>query len=434
MTGDSSTGFVDFYRRYAKTWVHALATAALTAFGLLTVVHDLFVGAALAAYALPPLVLYFTGASVTTHPRGDTDHTNRTDHTDRTDRTADPSLSDGSPSATTSDGHGSDPAGDGRQPSTRDRRSRTTADGPSSGADAADPAEAHWTLAETPTDETLYDVVVGSESYAVGSGGTVLAETGDGWRVAVADGPGAAGNTLRGVAAVPDGGVWFAGDGGAVGRLDPSSGRVVDHSAPDGDTSTVTDVAASLGDDETVLLADGSGRIRRGRWRGGAVAWDEPVTPGSGSSMAGVAFVDGSVGYACDTDDGVFRTTDGGASFARLDAVGASGTVTDVAVSGADTCLLTADDGVLHRHDGTTWTPTRLGDDPLAAVAVGGRGLGGVVVGADGTLYERAATTPDWTRVLTPTDGSLRGVSLGRDGATAVGTEGILLERSPDPR
>jgi hypothetical protein len=52
-----------FVRRYAKTWVHALATAALTAFGTLTVVDERFAAVAIAAYVLPPVVLYVGGGS-----------------------------------------------------------------------------------------------------------------------------------------------------------------------------------------------------------------------------------------------------------------------------------------------------------------------------------------------------------------------------------
>lgn len=48
-----------FYTR-TRTGIHAAATAALTAFGLLAYFHQGFVFLAFAAYLLPPLYLYVT--------------------------------------------------------------------------------------------------------------------------------------------------------------------------------------------------------------------------------------------------------------------------------------------------------------------------------------------------------------------------------------
>ena len=55
---DASSGFIPFYRRDAKTWLHALATAALTAFGTLAIIHRGFIALAVGAYVLPAIVLY----------------------------------------------------------------------------------------------------------------------------------------------------------------------------------------------------------------------------------------------------------------------------------------------------------------------------------------------------------------------------------------
>jgi hypothetical protein len=399
-------GFVDFYRRYAKTWIHGVATAALTAFGTLTFVHELFAVVAVAAYVAPPLFLFLSRSSTDLNSDSNTNSDVSASTTANTDTTANAD---------------SDPA----SPTHRDH-DRT--------APGASTDDSRWTVAETPTDETLRDVVVGPASYAVGSGGVVLADEddGDGWRVALSDGPGADANTLRGVdRAATDGGVWFAGDSGAVGRLDPATGRHVDHSAPNDDTTSLVDVAvADTGDGETVLLADGSGRVRRGRWRDGTVAWDEPTTPGGGSSLTGVTLVD-RVGYACDTNDGVFGTTDGGERFDRLDPVGASGTLTDVAATD-EHCLVAADDGVVHRHGGETWTPVRLDDDPVWALATHNETeLAG---GTAGRVYERATTTDDWRRVATPASVPFFGAALGDSAAVAVGADGVVVERSPDTR
>jgi hypothetical protein len=61
MNRSTADGFAAFYREYARTWAHAVATAALTAFGTLTFVHPGFAVVALAAYGLPPVVLYARG-------------------------------------------------------------------------------------------------------------------------------------------------------------------------------------------------------------------------------------------------------------------------------------------------------------------------------------------------------------------------------------
>ncbi|MGA9399418.1 MAG: hypothetical protein WBV42_01035, partial [Haladaptatus sp.] len=59
----SERRFLPFFRRYTKTWVHAVATAGLTAFGTLTFVNQGFAFVAVAIYVLPPVVLYLRGAN-----------------------------------------------------------------------------------------------------------------------------------------------------------------------------------------------------------------------------------------------------------------------------------------------------------------------------------------------------------------------------------
>lgn len=300
-------------------------------------------------------------------------------------------------------------------------------------------------MASAPTDDALQDVVVtGERAYAVGADGGVFARDSGDWTAILDDGPGAQSNALHGVDAVEDGGVWFVGEGGAVGRLDPETGRHVDYSAPNEDTSAITDLAvAGRPQGETILLADGSGRIRRGQYDGtdGAPAWDEPTTPGSGSSVTGIALLDDSVGYACDSNQSVFRTTDGGRSFDRIGIDGADGTLTDIAPIENEECLAAADDGVCHRFDGTTWTPSKLGEDALWALSV--RDDNRLACSDGGLVYERRADAQrrgdisdegatdagGWRRELTPATVPLRGCSLGVSTAVAVGDEGTVVER-----
>lgn len=382
-------GFTAYFKRYTRTWVHGVATAALTGFGLLTFVHRAFAVLAILAYVGTPVVLYLRGS--------------RSDESSARDADVDGMESDA----------GVDEA-DG--------------DADETGSDA-DRSERAWRTVDVPTTESLLDVAVaGGTAYAVGDEGGVLVGDGDGWSTALSDGPRAQSNALRGVAAIDEGTVWVAGDSGAIGRFDADAGGHVDHSAPADDTTNVVDVAAAgQPGDETVLLVDGSGRVRRGRYREGEVAWDDPVEPGSGSSLAAVTLDDGT-GYACDTNGTVFETTDAGRSFDRVGLDDAGGTLTDVAADGGRV-LVGADDGVVHRRGDAGWTPERVGEDALWALALDG---GALACGDSGVVHERAADAADWKRVVTPASDPLRGIAAGGFGAVAVGEDGTVVERTTD--
>ncbi len=423
----SADGFVPFFRRYAKTWVHGVATALLTAFGTLTFVNRWFVVLALAAYVLPPIVLYVR------RPLDDTDGVAPGDSTDGatppdrgTDTTADDrgletTPADRKPLATTDEG--------------------MPADAPAGSADTESRADRSpgWHVAAVPTEATLRDVTVtdGGAAYAVGDGGVTVADTrvdasGDDrdWTVVLEDGPAASGADLHGVDATADGdAVWLAGDGGAVARLETDSGRHTDYTAPAGITDNWLGITVGgAAGDETALLINGSGAVCRGRYRDGEPSWDEPVAPGGGSSLSGIDLADASVGYCCDTNDGVFETTDGGGSFSGVGPVGADGTLEAVATLGRDDCLVSADDGVVHRYDGGTWTPERVADGALPGLA---RCEGeAIACSADGGIYERTDATA-WERTDADAPASLLAVSVDFDGdrAVAVGADGTVLER-----
>ena len=382
-------GFLEFFRRYAKTWVHAVAAAGLTAFSTLTVVHTWFAGLAIAAYVVPPVALYLS-------QRG----------RDQPGSTP----SDATESVPESDGG----SGAGEEPSIDD---------------GATTDATVWTTADAPVDVVLYDVAVTpTAAYAVGGSGVVVADRGEGWTVALEDGPGADGQTLRGVDATAAGAaVWLAGDGGALARIDVETGRHVDFSAPEGITDNWVDVAVGGGDgSETVLLVDGSGQTFRGRYREGEVAWTGPQKPGSGSSFSGVDFAAEGAGYLCDTDDGVYETADAGESFRRVGVDGADGTLTGVAALGPDDCLVCADDGVVHRYDGSRWTPETVGEGTLEAIA---GDAAHVVACGEGAVYERHSAADDWDRSAVPASGALRGVGSGADLAIAVGDGGTIVAR-----
>ncbi len=369
-----TTGVVGFYRRYTKTWVHALATAALTAFGTLTFVDARFAALAIVAYVLPPVALYLTRAELV---------------------------------------YGGQVAS-GEQAESNDVDSRSTVD-----------EGGHWTAATVPTTRPLRDAAVtGETSYAVGDGGVVLVDDGSGWSVALADGPGASGNDL-GAASATTAAVWVAGAGGALGRVDAGTGRHVDHSAPADNTTNIVAIAtADIDDSETVLVADGGGRVRRGVYRDGDLAWDAPVTPAGGSSVAGVTLGGDGVGYVCDTAGTIVETTDGGRTFAGVGFDGIEGTLTDVAATA--TPAVSSDDGVVARYDGGTWTPERLGDAALTGLAASGNRW--LACAADGAVFEWTDGS-DQERTTTPAGGSLHGTGLGAHRAVAVGDAGTVVER-----
>ncbi|ELY48467.1 beta propeller repeat protein [Natronorubrum bangense] len=389
-------GFVPFFRSYTKTWIHAVATAGLTAFGTLTIVHRWFAGLALAMYVVPPIVLYL-------RQRGRLEDGSESRAVD-------------SPEATRREHSEPD---DKRPPSEGERQ-----------ADQNDASPVGWNTTETPTDATLHDVTVttSNDGYAVGDGGIVLSSDGDEWDAVLEDGPAAKGTDLRGVAATADGeAIWIAGDSGVLGRIDGKTGRHTNYTAPEDITDNWLGVAVGgSGGDERVLLITGSGAVVRGTYRAGTVDWAGPDKPGSGSSLCAIALADAAVGYCCDTNDAVFETTDGGESFERIGLEGVDGTLTDIATGGREDCAVSDDTGIVHRYDGSTWTPDRVVDGSLSGLA---RHVDRTVACAgDGSVLERRSPGAEWDRFDTDTASSLLAVSLGPARAVAVGEGGTVVE------
>lgn len=57
-------GLWEYYRGYTRTAAHSVATAALTALGLLVFINPLFAVLAIAAYVATPVVLYVLDADI----------------------------------------------------------------------------------------------------------------------------------------------------------------------------------------------------------------------------------------------------------------------------------------------------------------------------------------------------------------------------------
>ncbi|EMA52455.1 MULTISPECIES: WD40/YVTN/BNR-like repeat-containing protein [Halococcus] len=455
-----SRGFFAYYREYARSGVHAASAAALTAFGLLATYtgNRGFILLAIAVYVLPPAFLYLTGegervptvvgdgdqsggnrgdgatrevdpgdedrsSSVDADAEGGTDDRHQVDDTD----TAPPEAENGA-----NRGTDRQTGADATEPNHHEVSSSGESLADDIGTDDASRDEDGWSTVETPTDEPLTGVVATHDgAFAVGENGVVLARETDGWEFALEHGPSADGESLRGVDATDDDQtIWFAGDGGALGRYDIEEGRLTDHSAPKDQTSTWTAVAVvgSAGE-ERVHLANGSGEVLRGAYDGGAVDWDEIRKPGSGSSITDLAFDD--AGYACDSSQGVYATTDGGASY---ETIGIEDANTDfAALAATDAELVVAGgDGTVFRYDGSVWTTLRAGETALRAIDLANEM--GLAAGDAGGIFEHA--DGGWESVETPTDADLSGVLVGageRDRPdVAVGTSGTIVERDRD--
>jgi photosystem II stability/assembly factor-like uncharacterized protein len=377
--------FGSFYREYAKTGIHAAATAALTGFGLLTILHPGFVVVAVGVYVLPPVYLYLTSG-------------------EKEEQDADSDES-------------------------AETKPRMEADS------ASETGEIGWTETDTPTDEALYDVAMSRDGpYAVGANGTVLAHQAgsDGWDHVVEEGPTVQSNDLRGVDVPSDGRhVWFAGDSGVLAQYAVDSDRLTDYSAPNDITSNWVDIAitGSAGD-ESIYLVSGSGEILRGANRGGDIRWGSTVKPGSGSSMASVEFTDESEnrGYLCDTNQTVYETTDGGESYAIIGIENANCTFTDIAIIDPEQIIVSGDDGTVSRYDTNSENWTTLSVDEHAITAIDGRNGDGLASSERGTIYEY--TSNGWESVSHTTlmNATLHGIALGTDASgVAVGDNGTVI-------
>lgn len=285
-----------------------------------------------------------------------------------------------------------------------------------------------WHVAPTPFDDTLTDVTHAADGpYAVGDGGTLVADTGDGWTVVLDDGPAASDHGLRAIDAT-DGGdrVWFLGDGGALGCYDVTTGRKYDYSRGDAEWTGVA-VTGSAGA-EKALAATASGAVRPFTLDGFDVDWEPTTKPGSGASIAALAAAGGR-GYAADTTGSVYVTGDDG--WRHVGVPNAQVAFHDLWAGADGRVYVAGGDGRLYRYDDSyrSWTPIDVAHVRLRAVGADGHRI--AALGADDTLYRRDADTR-WHAVSMPTDATLRDVALGPTDVI-VGAHGTVLERDRTP-
>jgi hypothetical protein len=288
-------------------------------------------------------------------------------------------------------------------------------------------AAAGWTVAETPTESTLYDVKETSAgAYAVGGGGVVLERTAAGWRTVLDGGPTGNGNSLFGAAVTDDRTrLWFVGASGAIGEFDVETGNLNDHSAPMDVTNNFNDVAVTgEAGEANVYVAGDSGKIYYSFENGEQGTWED-VTPASGSNINAVDFYDDRQGHIVDGNKTVLHTQDG-STWDKIGLADANVNFYGVDSDGADDVWVSGGGGMIFHWDGVEWTPADTGDAGLRDIRVTGDDDAGLTVGGGGKVYARSGG--ELTQESTPTGQNLKAV-VRASPAIAVGAAGTVIER-----
>ncbi|WP_408958870.1 WD40/YVTN/BNR-like repeat-containing protein [Natrinema sp. 74] len=296
------------------------------------------------------------------------------------------------------------------------------------GPDADEP---EWQSVETPFPTDLFEVVsTVAGPYAIGDGGVIVADRGDGWEVIIEDGPNVRSNQLRGLDVTDDGRrIWFAGSSGAIGCYDIETRRKFDYSYPKEMTSTWEGLAVS-GEtgDEKLLVANGSGEILPVTIHGFDVNWGVTSKPNEqGSKVAALAASPDGYGYAVDTSGNAYKTTkDDG--WVDIGIVNSQVKFYDIWAGENERVYVAAGDGRVYRYDDSYqgWTPIRVGEKSLRAFDTYGDQL--VALGDAGAFYQRIDGGERWEQRHTPTESVLNDVALGTPDV-AVGKSGLVIER-----
>jgi photosystem II stability/assembly factor-like uncharacterized protein len=297
------------------------------------------------------------------------------------------------------------------------------------GPDADEP---EWQTVETPFDTDLFEVVNTTEGpYAVGDGGVLAANRGDGWEIVTDAGPNASQNQLRSLAVTDDGKrLWFLGSSGALGCYDVETRRKSDYSFPMEKTSTWESIAVSgAAGSEKVLAGNGSGEILPFTIDGFDVNWNVIAKPDKqGATMTDLAADAEGYGYGIDTSGNVFTTTrDNG--WERVGINNAQEKFYDIWGGQHGRIYVTAGSGRLYRYDDSyqDWTPVQVAEQgALQAFDMYDNQM--VVLGDSGLIYQRMDGGERWEKVPTRTEDTLNDLALGKPDI-AVGTDGTVLRR-----
>jgi hypothetical protein len=291
-----------------------------------------------------------------------------------------------------------------------------------------------WTGVASSVGDTLQSVTdTEADLVAVGNSGKLIERTSSGWVTVDKNGPNNGGNNLYGCDASDDGAVvWYGGGSGSVGRYDVSAGTIENNTAPSGKTSGWLDVAVTgTAGSETVYLVNGSGEVLRGVRSGGTMDWKDAVFPGNGSTLRSITFLDSSIGYCCDGNSKVYKTTDGGKTWSDIGIDGGGVTLYDIAVVSEDDLTVVGGSGLLFQFNGEVWTKRKLGGN--ARYAVSRDGDRGVACGGSGQIY--SLETTGWQLKNDDSGNGLQGALLTSDPdvpGCCVGGNGDVRELSFD--
>lgn len=297
-----------------------------------------------------------------------------------------------------------------------------------------------WNQVDSPTDQTLHDVVLAASGpYAVGENGHLLAKQDDGWNPILERGPKVDSNTLRSAAVSEDGKhVWFTGDSGVLARYRSTESKkgdtltktnqLADYTGTYDITTTWENIAViGAAGEERILLSNASGEILCGENDNGNLSYGEMIEPGGGSSLSGFDFIDGSKGYVCDTNGTVYETTDGGTNYEIIGAREAPA-LNGISVANPENITAIGANGNIFSYNGNIWTEQYVGDEELTGIDLNQEKNTGLICGSNGGIY--FLEQDGWTHSTTPVTERLNSVLLDPDEAyLAVGTNGTIVKK-----
>lgn len=291
--------------------------------------------------------------------------------------------------------------------------------------------EPEWQIVETSFENDLFEVVSTSRGpFAVGDGGIIAGDRGNGWEIITDDGPNVSQNQLRTLDVTDDGKrLWFAGSSGAIGCYDVETNRKYDYSYPNEMTSTWESIAVSGNTGgEKLLIANGSGEVLPAGVDGFTINWGVVAKPGSGSTLAGLAASPDGYGYGIDTSGNAFMTTKNN-GWKDIGVIESQVKFYDIWAERNGRVYVAAGKGLLYRYDNTyrDWTPIGVAEKgALHAFDMYKNQM--VALGDGGLMYQRIDGGDRWEGVHTPTESTLYDLALG-DPDIAIGKGGLVLER-----
>lgn len=289
-----------------------------------------------------------------------------------------------------------------------------------------------WQIVETPFSNDLFEVVTTSNGpYAVGDGGIIAGDRGNGWEIITDDGPNVSQNQMRTLDVTDDGKrLWFAGSSGALGCYDVETNRKFDYSYPKEKTSTWESIAvAGQASSEKVLVANGSGEVLPFTLDGFTVNWGVTSKPGGkGATMTGLAASPDGYGYGIDTSGNAFMTTKQD-RWKDIGVIDSQVKFYDIWAEQNGRVYVAAGQGRLYRYDNSyqDWTPIGVAEKgDLKAFDMYKNQM--VALGDGGLMYQRTDSGNRWESVHTPTKSTLYDLALGHPDV-AVGKNGLVLRR-----